>query len=315
MKKITILLLIFTTSLVFSQVPSYVPTNGLVGWWPFTGNANDLSGNGNNGVVNGATLTTDRNGNTNSAYSFNGINTSIQVQSNSTLLLTNNYSLNGWFNANVFFNTNNSDRSIISKVASTGWYNGYEVMVGGNTNDIVHVGNVGGNNFILGNSGYLINTWYMFSVTFDGNTMKLFMNGSLVNSQTQTGNIQTGNIPLRFGMREGNFQYFNGKIDDIGIWNRALTQQEITNLYNASLSTEDFAINTFDIYPNPTTSILNFKSAVQVEKILIYNMLGQLVQEEKVNALEGAINIEKLAQGTYLVKVNDIAKGYTIIKN
>jgi hypothetical protein len=315
MKKIITLILVFTTTLLFSQVPNYVPTNGLVGWWPFTGNANDLSGNGNNGVVNGATLTLDRLGNANSAYSFNGINTSIQVQSNSTLLLTNNYSLNGWFNANVFFNTNNSDRSIISKVSSTGWYNGYEVMVGGNTNDIVHVGNVGGNNFILGNSGYLINTWYMFSVTFDGNTMKLFMNGSLVNSQTQTGNIQTGNIPLRFGMREGNFQYFNGKIDDIGIWNRALTQQEITNLYNASLSTVDFAINDINIYPNPTTSFLNYKSSIQVEKIVIYNMLGQVVQQEKVNALEGAINIEKLAQGTYLVKVNDIDKGYTIIKN
>jgi hypothetical protein len=315
MKKIITLILVFTTTLLFSQVPNYVPTNGLVGWWPFTGNANDLSGNGNNGVVNGATLTLDRLGNANSAYSFNGINTSIQVQSNSTLLLTNNYSLNGWFNANVFFNTNNSDRSIISKVSSTGWYNGYEVMVGGNTNDIVHVGNVGGNNFILGNSGYLINTWYMFSVTFDGNTMKLFMNGSLVNSQTQTGNIQTGNIPLRFGMREGNFQYFNGKIDDIGIWNRALTQQEITNLYNASLSTEDFAINDINIYPNPTTSFLNYKSSIQVEKIVIYNMLGQVVQQEKINALEGTINIEKLAQGTYLVKVNDIDKGYTIIKN
>lgn len=44
-------------------------------------------------------------------------------------------------------------------------------------------------------------------------------------------------------------------------------------------------------------------------------MLGQLVQEEKVNALEGTINIENLAQGTYIVKVNDIAKGYTVIKN
>jgi hypothetical protein len=51
-------------------IPSYVPTNGLVGWWPFNGNANDESGNGNNGTVNGATLTTDRNGNSNTAYSF-----------------------------------------------------------------------------------------------------------------------------------------------------------------------------------------------------------------------------------------------------
>ena len=45
-----------------AQVPSYVPTDGLVGWWPFNGNANDEIGNGNDGVVNGATLTEDRNG-------------------------------------------------------------------------------------------------------------------------------------------------------------------------------------------------------------------------------------------------------------
>ena len=55
---------------IFAQVPSYVPTNGLVGWWPFNGNANDESGNGNNGTVNGATLTSDRFGNVNMAYDF-----------------------------------------------------------------------------------------------------------------------------------------------------------------------------------------------------------------------------------------------------
>ena len=62
---LTLGLLTWTT--LFGQVPSYVPTNGLVGYWPFNGNANDESGNGNNGTVNGATLTTDRFGNSNSA--------------------------------------------------------------------------------------------------------------------------------------------------------------------------------------------------------------------------------------------------------
>ena len=52
---------------------SQIPTNGLVGYWPFKGNANDESGNGHDGTVNGPTLTTDRFGNANSAYYFNGI--------------------------------------------------------------------------------------------------------------------------------------------------------------------------------------------------------------------------------------------------
>ena len=58
----------------YAQLPSYLPADGLVGWWPFNGNANDESGNGNNGIVNGATLTTNRFGTQNSAYSFNGTN-------------------------------------------------------------------------------------------------------------------------------------------------------------------------------------------------------------------------------------------------
>ena len=63
--------LILMSGMGFSQsVPSYVPTNGLVGWWGFNGNAQDGSGNGNHGTVNGATLTTDRFGNQNGAYDF-----------------------------------------------------------------------------------------------------------------------------------------------------------------------------------------------------------------------------------------------------
>ena len=64
---------------VTAQVPSYVPTDGLVGYWPFNGNANDESGNGNNGTVNGATLTNDRDGNENSSYSFDGLNDYISL--------------------------------------------------------------------------------------------------------------------------------------------------------------------------------------------------------------------------------------------
>jgi hypothetical protein len=79
MKKLFTLTFLSIFGLTFAQVPSYVPTNGLVGWWPFNGNANDESGNGNNGTVNGATLTTDRNGVANSAYSFDGVNDYIDV--------------------------------------------------------------------------------------------------------------------------------------------------------------------------------------------------------------------------------------------
>ena len=71
-KFLTISVIVFVfTSNAFSQVPNYVPISGLVGYWPFNGNANDESGNGNNGTVNGATLTEDRFGNADQSYQFN----------------------------------------------------------------------------------------------------------------------------------------------------------------------------------------------------------------------------------------------------
>ena len=106
--KSTIKFLLFTvivftfTSNVFSQVPNYVPTNGLVGYWPFNGNANDESGNGNNGTVNGATLTTDRFGSANSAYSFDGINDYI-IANGGDQFATTSRTVSYWIVADLIF--------------------------------------------------------------------------------------------------------------------------------------------------------------------------------------------------------------------
>ena len=85
---ITITTLGLTSASIAQNLPNYVPANGLVGWWPFNGNANDESGNGNNGTVSGATLTTDRFGLSNGAYSFDGISNKINVAHNSAFDFT-----------------------------------------------------------------------------------------------------------------------------------------------------------------------------------------------------------------------------------
>lgn len=76
MKKIQLLVI----SCCFSVISlAQIPTSGLNAYWPLDGNANDYSGNANNGAVNGATPTTDRFGNPNRAYAFNGFSSRIDV--------------------------------------------------------------------------------------------------------------------------------------------------------------------------------------------------------------------------------------------
>jgi uncharacterized protein (TIGR02145 family) len=89
----TLTLTVNNNTSLTSSLPANL-RNGLVGYWPFNGNANDESGNGNNGIVNGATLTTDRFGNVGKAYAFDGgLNTKINVNLLQTLQGTKTYSL------------------------------------------------------------------------------------------------------------------------------------------------------------------------------------------------------------------------------
>ena len=96
-KTLLIAILALVAPMTFAQnLPSYVPTNGLVGYWGFDGNANDESGNGNNGTVNGATLTADRNGNANSAYSFNGNSNYILIPYSTSIGVQQSLSVSFW---------------------------------------------------------------------------------------------------------------------------------------------------------------------------------------------------------------------------
>ena len=242
-KKIHLLVmaLLWSSASLLAQVPSYVPTNGLVGYWPFNGNANDASGNGNNGTVNGASLTVDRYGNFDKSFSFDGVNDYIRISDNSTssLDLTSNYSLSAWVN----MSGSPSSPHIITKHIGNidnlgtftyslqsrqgGYYLSQQATPNFNSSTETDIPGV-----------ITLNTWYHFSCTYDKINQRLihYINGIPSDTITTIFNIQNTSIDLLIGASFvssiNNLGYFwSGKLDDIGIWNRALTAQEITNLY------------------------------------------------------------------------------------
>jgi len=233
--------LILISGMGFSQsVPSYVPTNGLVGWWGFNGNAQDGSGNGNHGTVIGATLTTDRFGNQNAAYSFNGSSSHIKVN-NSSSLESGNLSISFWIQS-----TGNQFQQVFYKVSpNTALNETYSVPL-----NLLQPGTI---NFDLKNnncnpglgwqysSSFIgpVSNWSYFTLVHDGSTSKIYRNGQLLNSFSRTfliSNCPGGDLLIGCDWQFNN--KLNGKLDDIGIWNRALTPQEITNLYNSQIPTQ-----------------------------------------------------------------------------
>ena len=245
---LTIFLTFLTSLGVLSanaQVPSYVPTNGLVGYWPFNGNANDESGNGNNGTVNGGvSSTSDRNGDANAAFSFDGTSGYIDVTSLNNLPYTP-ITYSGWlFVGSYLPNT-------------AGWQ--AKSIIGRNTSYVLECGEIcmakandygGGayNNTLFywrgGSTGAAITSsnvvpeqgvWMHFVYTQEiGGNYTWYINGV----QTTNGNftdVQNYFEFFRIGADNnttGSSLFWDGSLDDLAIWNRAITSTEVLALYN-----------------------------------------------------------------------------------
>ncbi len=232
MKKV--LLSIISLSFIifsFAQVPSYVPTAGLVGWWPFTGNANDLSGNGNNGTLVGdVTLSNDRFSVANSAYSFDGSADYIDCGNATSVNITGSLTISAW----VFATDLSGTRGIVSKSALPPTDDSYQMVAGAYIPTDL--------NFLNSNFGYLVPTanWVHLVSVFDSSsqTISLYTNGVLDTSQSvlfNTIGLSTDNLCL--GAHRPSFTpnwSWYGILDDIGIWNRALVACEVQQLYNSS---------------------------------------------------------------------------------
>jgi hypothetical protein len=179
--------------------------------------------------VNGATLTSDRFGNGNNAYNFTSDSENINCGNSSSLGLANNLSLT----ISYWTISSNNRWPFISKyqnnVASNSNY-----ALGNASPNFVITGN-GQNNFYM--SPVLPNTWVNLCFVYNGNvdSVSVYLNGNFIQIQNiiLANSISTSN--LLFGPRfnpNTPYQIPDGNLDDIGIWNRVLTQQEITDLYN-----------------------------------------------------------------------------------
>lgn len=214
-----------------AQIPNYVPTNGLVGWYPFSGNANDYSGNGNNGTVNGASLYFDRFGNSNSAYAFTNLSCSITTNYNPVSLPP--YTISAW--VKILFPDPSSFNPIITLGGNGGvcFAPDYRRVSGHGCPSLIHA-------YMDCTSATGIvdeGRWYHVVVTvssYSSGDITFYVDGVASTQNNMYGGLNSG--PLNnsgFVIGEYTGTYFNGMIDDLGLWNRVLTQQEITSLYNA----------------------------------------------------------------------------------
>lgn len=203
-------------------------TTGLIGYYPFNGNANDESGNGNNGKVADAILTTDRFGNLNKAYTFNG--TSSRIVTTKIPDLSSKITMTAWFNTQSLA----SWGTIIDCRTSVNAGVGIE-----HNNRISFTTSIGGSySFFYSNYSLTTNTWIHVATVFNGSQKLMYINGELDKVQSYSTSLLATNEPFVLGDRgvtpSGAGNYFKGKLDDIRIYNTALTAEQIKFLYNVN---------------------------------------------------------------------------------
>jgi hypothetical protein len=201
-------------------------TNGLIAFYPFNGNANDQSGNGNNGTVFGATLTDDRFGVPGMAYQFNGTNDYISANVPNLPTGSAPRTVSLWAQAqpitttqgvNLLFWGNEQNQQAFGILNNSSPYTWQGESWGGG-DDV--------------NSGVIVDTnWHNVVVEYDGANLLIFLDGIQRGSLGIV--IDTGFSQLTIGGFPNN-QMFSGAINDVLIYNRALSLLEIAQNLSAS---------------------------------------------------------------------------------
>ena len=321
---------IFTTSMLLcllglSSVFAQIPTSGLVGYWPFNGNANDGSGNGNNGTVTGATLTTDRFGIANSAYSFSGSNQYISFAQTFIFNQSGDASISIWLNKGTLQNIQGTFLFSTSSTVDSNRFNFYfhnqnsKIVIDYRQPITLHQLNI--------SNDFVNNLWQHIVYTRAGNIYNLYINGQLINSTTDA----SPNLPTSIGWIIGadptSVRDFTSKIDDIRVYNRTLNETEVSELSNEGICYQTVTVtdtlkinlnttgyspmtyaNTIKIYPNPTNDkiIIDNGNITNLTgyKLKITNTLGQQVYQTTITQQLYNVDLTTFGgKGIYFVNV------------
>jgi hypothetical protein len=219
------------TAISFSVATSAA---GLVAAYGFNEGAGttlgDSSGNGRQGTIANATWSaTGRYG---GALLFNGTNAWVTIADATSLRLTTGMTIEAWVQPTVAMGT--SWRSVLMKERSGGL--SYSLYANGSTSRPSADINTGGvDQTVRGTAAVAANVWTHLAATFNGTTLRLYVNGTLVQSMAVTGSLVTGTGALRLGGNSAWGEWFKGYIDDVRIYNRPLTAAEIVNDMNTPI--------------------------------------------------------------------------------
>jgi hypothetical protein len=284
-----------------------------VAYYPFNGNAEDASGYNNHGIVSGAVLTEDWQGNPNSAYYFDGVDDYVRIQNHPSLNFQEGISVVLWMRIDEFFERE------AHPVSHGNWENRWKVSITG-TKIRWTVKTDDGIKDLDSDDNVSTGIFYHTAFVYTEDRMEIYINGQPESFATWSGSILKTSIDFMIGqVLPGNSNYnFKGVIDDVYIYNYALSSDEIAEIYNQITTVETLTEKSlpktyylFQNYPNPFNpiTVIGYQLPIRNDvEISVYNTLGEKIitllseiQEAGYHSVQW--NASDFASGIYYYKI------------
>lgn len=301
-------ILTLTSLVLITLTASAQLSNGLIAHYMLDGNGADSSGNGHHGTVMGATSTANLKNQSNKAMQFSSTSDYIDVPNSAALHPTSGITVAAWVYINAFNPTSPNASDIIKKGYDDNATGCYLLRYsGGSKKAYFRIRfSDGTTSAPLSTSTLSTGQWYHLLGSYDGSTMKMYVNGTLEASEAVSKTMTSNTDQLRIGRNiDVSWPYpVNGKIDDVRIYNRALKESEIDQLYGILSSVKNINnTSSISIYPNPSNGIFTINIAENNTKTIIMDATGKLVYSQNMQvAEEYSINLSNLKPGIYFIK-------------
>ena len=225
-------LAIFTAVLVLGPATGGAAPHGLVAAYSFDAGSGslvaDASGKGNDGALSGATWTTS--GKYQGALSFDGVNDWVTVADTASLDLSTGMTVEAWVRPAAL----GGWRTVAAKERSGGIV--YALHASQDASRPLGQVDIDGEQDAVGPSSLSLNTWSHLAVTYDGTTVRLYVNGGIADTSTYAGSIPASTGALRLGGNSIWQEWFRGELDDVRVYSRALSATEIQSDMNTPVT-------------------------------------------------------------------------------
>lgn len=335
-------------SLIFLSICSFAQgTNSLIAHWDFNGSANDVSGNGLNGIAIGTTSTEGYNGQPNTAYSFNGAGDHIYVPYNPLLNTGSSFSICVLIKPMGFYSGLCQSNTILSRDDQPATDH-YKLQYCDNSYDnSCNVFSPAHENFEVESSSMswvqgtdadslwvdtpiVTGRWYCVVGTYDGQTANLYVDGNLRKTFTSASDnfvASTNGLGIGQNIAADSTEYpywLNGIIDDMRLYGRVLSAEEV-NMYCDSAesavtnSIPQVPVSAITLSPNPVQSTVTVSLPQDYigGNMQVINQLGQVVFTQKIAGSKSDIDLSRLSAGVYILKAqnNNVMEISKLIKD